>query len=230
MKTLVTIFCLALAQLVSAQEYSEALRAAKMDLDSAWAQTTIPSTDEICLPQSDHLLRKKQLSNHDCLEVAIKTATEQGAEAAMPWLLASQCYNPPGRDRVNKAGADAVRYVMNMWGGGQGKIAGFDTPEVLAEGPIVTNYSFTNQTGEVVFFYTIDTTIADGRVGCSDYKYQGMLQVNRSYNTPVAKGRYLWIRFSKSRNNNGCDDIVKTYNVGPKSDQSVILTEQLPIR
>lgn len=230
MKTLLTIFCLAIAQFANAQEYSEALMTAKMDLDSAWAQTTIPSTDQICLPERSHQLRKKQLSNHDCLEVAIKTARAQGAQAALPWVIASQCYNPAGQDRVSKAGIDAVRYVMNTWGGGQGQIKGFSTPEVLAPEPIVTNYRFTNETGGVVYIYTIDTTLADGNAGCNDYAYMGMLQVGRSYNTPVAKGRYLWIRFSKTRDNNGCDDIVKSFKVGPKPEQNVVATERLSIK
>lgn len=227
---LLTIFCLAIAQFVNAQEYKEALLTAKMDLDSAWAQTTVPATDQICLPEQSHLLRKKQLSNHDCLEVAIKTARAQGAEAALPWIIASQCYNPAGQDRVSKAGVDAVRYVMNMWGGGQGQIRGFATPEVIASEPIVTNYSFTNHTGEVVFMYTLDTDVAEGSRDCKDFSYRGTLAVGRSYNTPVAKGKYLWIRFAAKQGKDGCLEAFKEFKVGPKPDQTVVLKEQLFIK
>ncbi len=230
MKTLLTIFCLAIAQFVNAQEYKEALLTAKMDLDSAWAQTTVPATDQICLPEQSHLLRKKQLSNHDCLEVAIKTARAQGAEAALPWIIASQCYNPAGQDRVSKAGVDAVRYVMNMWGGGQAQIRGFATPAVLAPESIVTNYSFTNQTGEVVFMYSLDSDVAEGSRDCKDYVFRGNLAVNRSYNTPVPKGKYLWIRFASKKANDGCLEVFKEFKVGPTPDQQVVLKEQLSIR
>jgi len=230
MKTLLTIFCLAITQFVQAQEYTAALAAAKMDLDSAWAQTTVPASDQICLPEQSHLLRKKQLSNHDCLEVAIKTARAQGAEAAVPWVVASQCYNPAGQDRVSKAGVDAVRYVMNTYGGGQAGIRGFNTPQVVAPEPVVTNYSFTNQTGEVTFMYTLDTDSPEATHDCKDFVYKGTLAVGRSYNTPVAKGKYLLVRFAPKQGKDGCLEAFKEFKVGPKPDQTVVMKEQLFIK
>jgi hypothetical protein len=230
MKTTITIFCLLIAQLAQAQEYTPALLAAKMDLDSAWEQRTIPSADRICLPESSNLLRKKQLSDHDCLVVAIKTAKTQGAEAAVPWLVASQCYNQPGQDRVSKAGVDAVRYVMNKWGGGQGEIAGFNKPEVIAPKPVDLNMSFTNQTGDWLYIYSLDTDIADGKRACEDYVYVGKLAVNRSYNRSISKGKYVWIRFATKEAKNGCVDFIKEYKLGPKPGQTASVSEEVFIK
>lgn len=230
MRTAFTIICLLLSQLIQAQEYTPALLAAKMDLDSAWAQRTVPSADKICLPEASNLLRKKQLSNHDCLEVAIKTAKEQGAEAAIPWLVASQCYNQPAQDRVSKAGVDAVRYVMNMWGGGQGNIAGFSTPDAVAPKPVELSMSFTNQTGDWVYMYTIDTDIPNGKRACEDYVFIGKLAVNRSYQRVISKGKYVWIRFATKEAKNGCVDFIKEYKVGPKPEQTSSTSEEVFIR
>lgn len=230
MRTKFTIICLFLVQLVQAQEYTPALLAAKMDLDSAWTHRTVPSSDKICLPEASNLLRKKQLSDHDCIVVAIKTAKEQGPEAAIPWLVASQCYNQPGQDRVSKAGVDAVRYVVNMWGGGQGEIAGFSKPEAVAPKPVELSINFTNQTGDWVYMYSIDTDMPDGKRACEDYVFIGKLAVNRSYQRVISKGKYVWLRFATKEAKNGCVDFIKEYKAGPKTDQTSSTTEEVFIK
>ena len=152
MRLLFIALCISCSFTLSAQEYSAALMAAKMDLDSAWFNVERP-VDKICLPAESNMLRKKDMSDHACMEESIKMAKLEGAQAAIPWLLATFCHNQPAQDRVNRAGEEAVRYVMNQWGGGEGTIAG-TRPAAAAEPVVIkpvrssfsTQFSATNRT------------------------------------------------------------------------------------
>lgn len=229
MRSLLTVLCLLVMNRAQAQEYTPALMAAKMDLDSAWARTIAPSSDKICLPEQSNLLRKKLLSDHQCIENAIAAARTQGADAAMPWLIASQCYNPAAQDRVAKAGTDAVRYVMNTWGGGQAGIVGAPTAVEVTE-PVMLNLSFMNQTGDWMYVYEVMTNAPEGKRPCEEYLYVTKVAVNRPYLRKIGKGQYAWIRFSDKKANNGCGEFLKEFKVGPTSDQATSRSEVINIQ
>jgi hypothetical protein len=216
---LITIF-LAFPILATAQEYSAALMAARMDLDSVWEHRNIPAADKVCLPAPSNLLRKGQnMSDHDLVVKAINTAKVEGEDAAIPWLLAAFCYDQPAQDRVAKAGKEAVRYIMNKWGDGEQKIAGRITPATST--PVELKVNFTNKTGDWVYFYSLMTDQADGKRECQDYIYAGQLAPNRSQLQVVSKGQYLWIRFADKKDKTACT-FKKEYKVGPAPDQQAI--------
>lgn len=228
MKTVFTILLLLCTHLVNAQEYTVALRAAKMDIDSAWERTVVPAADRICLPNESNLMRGKQLSDHDCIKNAINSARTRGYEESLKWLIAAHCYDPSAQDRVAKAGNDAVRYVMNQWGGGQQYIAGAAPAPAAHEAPPVLNISFTNHTGEWVHLFSLDTDQPDGQKACGEYSYLDRLATNRAYLRTVPKGRYVWIRFSATKD--GCKEIIKEYKLGLSLGETMSRTEEIFVR
>ena len=229
MRSLLTVLCLLVMNQVHAQEYTPALMAAKMDLDSAWARTIAPSSDKICLPEQSNLLRKKQLSDHQCIENAMAAARTQGPDAAIPWLIASQCYNAAAQDRVSKAGIDAVRYVMNTWGGGQAGIVGTATAVEVTE-PVMLNLSFMNQTGDWMYVYEVTTDVPEGKRPCEEYRFLTKVAVNRPYLRKIGMGQYAWIRFSTKSAKNGCGEFIKEFKVGPTPDQKFSRSEVINIQ
>ena len=227
MRLLFIALCISCSFTLPAQEYSAALMAAKMDLDSAWFNVERP-VDKICLPAESNMLRKKDMSDHACMEESIKMAKLEGAQAAIPWLLATFCHNQPAQDRVNRAGEEAVRYVMNQWGGGEGTIAG-TRPAAPAE-PVVMKINFTNKTGEILFLYSVFSDKPDGKRDCKEYKPVGPLQPNRSHLQVIPKGRYMWMRVSGRKANDGCGEFKKEYKVGPKPDQTLSNSDEIIIQ
>jgi hypothetical protein len=227
MKLLFITLCIALSLPLSAQEYSTALMAAKMDLDSAWFSIERP-VDKICLPAESNLLRKKDMSDHACLEEVIKMAKLEGADAAIPWLKATFCHNQPAQDRVGRAGTEAVRYVMDKWGGGSATIAG--AVKAAAVEPVVLKINFTNKTGEILFLYSLFSDQPDGKRDCHEYQYVGQLQPNRSHLQVISKGRYMWLRVSGKKANDGCGEFRKEYKVGPAADQEMSSSDEIIIK
>lgn len=228
MKHLLILLCITCSVSLSAQEYSTALMAAKMDLDSAWIKAGQPIAGSVCLPQELKLKRTEGMSNHDCLEKAIKVAKTEGADAALPWIMTAFCYDQPAQDRIGKAGKEALYYIMDQWGGGRETIAGQPVPPPTVE-PVVLKINFTNKTGDFVYLYSLMTDEADGRRDCKEYKFTGVLNPNRSHLEAIGKGRYMWIRISKIKDKGPCDEF-KEYKVGPKPDQTFSTTEEIFIQ
>lgn len=227
-------FLIALTSLICTsvygQEYSTALMAAKMDLDSAWFDSKVPAADKVCLPLESHTLRKG-MSKHDCLKMSIRTALKEGSEAAMPWLIAAFCYEQPAQDRVAKAGTEAVRYVMNQWGGGENAIAGRPkTPAETALKPVEMTVNFTNKTGDWLYMYGLMSEVSEGKEDCKNYKYLGKLAPNRSHMQVISKGKYSWMRFSDKMANDGCGPFKKEHKVGPAPDQSMSNASEIIIQ
>jgi hypothetical protein len=231
MKTLFLISAVLFGFSAFSQEYSTALMAAKMDLDSAWYDHEMPAPDKICLPQESHVLRKG-ISKHDCLKMAMGVAMKEGAEAAIPWLTAAFCYEQPAQDRVSKAGPEAVRYVMNQWGDGQAAIAGAvkSPAAVVAAKPVELTINFTNKTGDWLYMYGLMSDEADGERNCREYKYIGKLAPNRSHLQVVSKGRYTWMRFSNEKANDGCGTFKKEHKIGPAADQTLSSSTEIFIQ
>jgi hypothetical protein len=226
MKSLLLSVCCLLALGAQAQQYSAALEAARYDIDRAWADYDRPSAFRVCLPEESNQLRRMNISDHATIVNAIKAANTVGPEAAMDWLIASQCRNPRAQARVREAGVDAVRYVMNRWGGGEEGIKGYTKAE---ETPTVT-VSFTNKTGGRLSMYSLMTDQADGKRPCSDYKYAGDMLPTKSTLHQIDKGQYLWIRFKTTKDKDGCGTFKKEYKLGPDAAQAVSTQQEIDIQ
>lgn len=90
--------------------------AAKYDIDKAWNDFERPNAFRVCLPEMTNPLRSPNLSDHDCVMQAIRSAKTVGNEEALEWLVAAACRNPGAQARIRKAGDKAVRYVVDSWG------------------------------------------------------------------------------------------------------------------
>ncbi|MBL7719873.1 MAG: hypothetical protein JNL72_13630 [Flavipsychrobacter sp.] len=88
----------------------------KYDIDKSWNDYKRPDAFRVCLPETSHPLRRTNLSDHDCIMQAIRSAKTVGNDEALEWIVASQCRNAGAMARIRKAGDKAVKYVVDSWG------------------------------------------------------------------------------------------------------------------
>ena len=118
MKSVFTALLILLSGTVFAQDglSSTEWESVKYDIDKAWGDYKRPDAFRVCLPETSHPLRAANLSDHDCVMQAIRSARSVGNDEALEWLVASACRNAGAQDRIRKAGDRAVKYVVDSWG------------------------------------------------------------------------------------------------------------------
>ena len=118
MRSVFTALLILLSGTVFAQDRlsSTEWESAKYDIDKAWNNFSRPDAFRVCLPETSNPLRRPNLSDHDCVMQAIRSAKTVGNDEALEWLVAAVCKDPCSQARVRKAGDRAVKYVVDSWG------------------------------------------------------------------------------------------------------------------
>jgi hypothetical protein len=118
MRSVFTALLILLSSAVFAQSdlSSTEWESVKYDIDKAWNDMKRPDAFRVCLPETSHPLRRPNLSDHDCVMQAIRSAKTVGNDEALEWLVASACRNAGAQARIRKAGDRAVKYAVDSWG------------------------------------------------------------------------------------------------------------------
>lgn len=118
MKLFFTAVLILLSGTIFAQDgvNSTEWESAKYDIDKAWNDYKRPDAFRVCLPEISNQLRRPNLSDHDCVMQAIRSAKTVGNDEALEWLVAAACRNAGAQARIRKAGDKAVKYVVDSWG------------------------------------------------------------------------------------------------------------------